>query len=315
MLSFKQFSFPPANQNSATPFEPSLSTRRRWLYTKKNELNFGITLPGLCETTDYSTQMLAFFGIILLEVVPTIYGIAQGLLWEAVAAAILTDIFLAIIAHIWHDKILLAKNQLVVTTNPIAIKNLHRSISKYKFWTNFFYVMIFFSGCVKFAFFYVAYVYLDAIAIAILISYLLGAVLHVSYTGYFLYTSRYYWFVNSEFNQYLNTNGGKFMAIAINKQPISVDGASIQFNTVAIGLHNISKDNNNIYYFETLGILTDKELVSFINAQQNIIAQNVIAREGLLHQLRLFNAVPAGAVNLPNAMQNPNTGIILNQNN
>ncbi|QJD78877.1 hypothetical protein [Spirosoma rhododendri] len=323
MLSFKQFTFPPIGQLNNNPFDPSLSTKRRWFYTKKNELNFGVTLPGLCETTDYSTQMLAFFGILLLEIIPTVYGIAQGLLWEAVAAAILIDIALAIASHLWHNKILVAKNQLVITSNPIQIQNIQGEISKYKIWTNFFYALIFLSGCIKFAFFYVAYIYVDAISGAVLVCYLLGAVLHITYTGYFIYTSRYYWFVNSEYNQYLKTGGGRFAINIVNKQPILVDGAQVALNTAQIGLHRISVDSKGTYFFETLGIMTDKELVGFINAQQSQIAQSVIAKEGLKHQLQSLGILPNG-VNMQNnpgpqfnvAAINPPTinGVSANQN-
>lgn len=298
MLSFKQFDFPPIGQRNSLPFDPSRSTKMFWLYTKKNELNFGVTLPGLCDTIGYSTQMLAFFGILILEIAPTIYGIGQGLLWQAVAAAILVDVFFAVVAHLWHDRILLAKNQLVITSDRIATQNLKRQINKYIFATNFFYFLIFVSGCVKFFFFYKAYLYFDAIAGAILVCYLLGAILHINYTGYFLYTSRFYWFINNEYKQYLDTNAGRFSVNQMSIQPITTDGANVQFNTMTKGLHKISKGTDNVYYFETLGIMTDKELSGFIEAQQNAIARDVIAREGLSHQLLNFNAVNFGAVNL-----------------
>lgn len=321
MLSFKQFDFPPVGQNNTVPFDPSRSTKMFWLYTKKNQLDFGVTLPGLCETTGYSTQMLAFFGILVLEIAPTVYGIAQGLLWQAVAAAILIDIFLAIVAHLWHDKILLAKNQLVITPNAIATQNLRRQIGRYTFYTNFFYFLIFLSGCVKFFFFYIAYLYFDAIAGAILVSYLLGGILHITYTGYFLYTSRFYWFVHNEYKQYLNTNALRYSVNAPSIQPITTDGANVQFNMITKGLHRIFKGTDGTYFFETLGIMTDKELVGFIGAQQNAIARDVIAREGLSQQLLNFNALNAGAVNLGgnptgvnNAFVNPAV-IVPSQNN
>jgi hypothetical protein len=316
MLSFKQFTFPPQGQYTNLPFEPSVPTKKFWLYTKKNEINYGITLPGLFETTGYSTQMLAFFGILLLEIIPTVYGINQGLLWEAVAAAILVDIILAVVSHLWHYDMLLARNQLVISNNPIDIQNLKNSIKKYKFITNIFYFLIFISGCVKAAFFYIAYLEIDAISGAVIICYLLGSVLHITYTGYFLFTSRFYWFINQEFKVYLKTNGGKYSASNINIQPITTDGAQVKLNVSAQGLHNISMDQNGNFYFETLSVLTDRELTGFINAQQNSIARGVIAREGLSQQLLQIGAIQMGAANIQQQpiLQN-NAPVVNNQNN
>ena len=309
MLSFKQFDFPPVDQNNTKPFDPTRSTKRFWLYTKKNELNYGVTLPGLCETTGYSTQMLAFFGVLILEIVPTVYGIKQGLLWQAVVAAIFVDIFFAVVAHWWHNKILLLKNQLVITYDPISKQNLKRQISKYNYLTNSFYFLIFLSGCIKAILFYKAYIFFDAIVCGVFVCYLLGAILHITYTGYFLYTSRFYWFLHGEFKEYLNTNQGEKIgnhSVTERKdQKINTDGTNIQFETTTKGLHRIFKDTNGFYHFETLGILTDKELAGFIEAQQNPIARDVIAREGLSRQLLNFAAVNIGAVNL----RDPNTSV------
>ncbi|GAB3644286.1 hypothetical protein GCM10027423_49230 [Spirosoma arcticum] len=264
-------------------------------------MNFGITLPGLCETTGYSTQMLAFFGVLILEIVPTVYGIAQGLLWQAVVASIFVDIFFAVVAHWWHYDILRAKNQLVITNDSIESQNLRRQINKHSFYTNLFYFLIFVSGCIKFFFFYKAYVFFDAIAGGALVCYLLGALLHITYTGYFLYTSRFHWFMHNEFRKYLNTNAERFATHQPNPQPIQTSGANIQFNTLTKGLHKIYKTSDGQHYFETFGILTDKELSEFVKAQQNPIARDVIAREGLSQQLLNLGLINAGAVNLRNA--------------
>ena len=304
MLSFKQFDFPPAGQNNNNPFDPKMSTKKFWLYTKKNELNYGVTLPGLCETTGYSTQMLAFFGILILEAVPTIYGIKQGLLWQAVVAAIFVDIFFAVAAHWWHDEILKRKNQLVITLDSIEKQNLIREIKKYTFFSNFFYFLVFVSGCIKSFLFFKAYIFFDAIVAGVVVCYLLGAILHITYTGYFLYTSRFYWFLHNEFKVYLDTNKnqilGKFSVNQRNLQPINTNGTNIHFNLVNKGLHSISRDSSGTYYLDTLGIVTDKELVGFIETQQNPIARDVIAREGLSRQLLNLGLINNGAVNLIN---------------
>lgn len=297
MLSFKQFDFPPVGQESNRPFNPSHSTQKFWLYTKKNESNNGIALPGLCQTVEYSTQMLAFFGVLLLEIAPTVYGISQGLLWQAVAAAIFIDVILAVIGHWWHKEMILAKNKLVITTNSISQQKIKQSISKYQSYTNLFYFLIFSSGCLKFFFFYSAYIFFDAIALGVLFCYLLGAVLHITYTGYFLYTSRFYWLIWNEYKQYMYEEKYSILDPVI--QPINTSGTNIKFDLISVGLHKIYMKDDGIFYLSTFGIMTDTELSNFIKTQQNRIAQDIIAREGLSQQLLIMGELDRGDNNSP----------------
>lgn len=293
MLSFKQFSFPPINQNNNNPFDPSPPTKRKWLYTKKKPLPFGITLPGLCQTSDYSTQMLAFFGILVLEAVPTIYGIGQGLLWEAVMATIFVDIFLAIGSHWWHDDITLEKNLLVIEEDAPARKELETSISRRKIYSNLFIFLIIISGITKAFLFYSAYIFFDAIVVGVIVCYLLGAILHINYTGYFIYTSRFYWFIHREFSVYTKTNKnqqlGEYSTNQVKEYPIKTYNAKIDFVTGKQGLHEIYKNEEERYFFKTLGIMTDKELAGFVRSQQSPVTRDVIAREGLAIQLLQFD--------------------------
>jgi hypothetical protein len=75
-------------------------------------------------------------------------------------------------------------------------------------------------------------------------------------------------------------------------------------------------DQNGNFYFETLSVLTDRELTGFINAQQNSIARGVIAREGLSQQLLQIGAIQMGAANIQQQpiLQN-NAPVVNNQNN
>lgn len=281
MLSFRQFEFQP-NQN----FEPSKSTKEFWLYTKKSKRTFaGVTLPGLYETVGYSTQMICFFAIFILELIPTIYGIEEGVLWEAIMGAIFIDIFFAIVSHWWHDKICLYKNELVIASTEVSKEDLRRKINRYNSFTYFFYLLILASGCLKFYFFYDAYMTPDAIAGAVLVCYLLGSILHIAYTGYFLYTSRFNYKIHSEYSRYISSNGQSFGITDSNPQPINTDNTNVQITEYQAGQHKILKKENDQYYFDTYGVLTDKELASLIGIQKSATSQSMIAREGLKQQL------------------------------
>jgi hypothetical protein len=281
MLSFKQFEFQP-NQN----FEPSKDTKEFWLYTKKSKRTFaGVTLPGLYETVGYSTQMIAFFAIFILEIIPTVYGIEEGVLWQAIVAAIFIDIAFAIVSHLWHKKICLHKNELVLAPGEVAKEALNREINRYNFYTYFFYLLILASGCLKFYFFYDAYMTPDAIAGGVLLCYLLGSILHIAYTGYFLYTSRFNYKIQSEYSKYIASGGKSFSITDINPQPIDMDSSNVQIKEYTAGAHTIAKREDGKHYFDTYGVLTDKELAALVGIQQSSLAQSIIAREGLKQQL------------------------------
>ncbi len=281
MLSFRQFEFQP-NQN----FEPSKATKEFWLYTKKSKRTFGgVILPGLFETVKYSNQMIGFVTIFILELIPTVYGIEEGVLWEAIVVAIFIDIALAIVSHLWHDKICRYKNELVLAPNEVAKEDLRRKISKCNTYTYFFYFLILASGCLKFYFFFDAYMTQDVIALGALVCYLLGAILHIAFTGYFLYTSHFNYKIHAEYSKYISTSGKSFGITDSNPQPINTDNTNVQITEYTAGQHKIFKKENDQYYFDTYGVLTDKELASLAGIQKSATSQSIIAREGLKQQL------------------------------
>ena len=284
MLSFKQFNFPPDQD-----FVPSKETKNFWLYTKKSKRTFGgVALPGLFETVGYPTQMIGFFAILLLETIPTIYGIGEGVLWQAVVAAIFIDIFLAVVSHIWHDQICRHKNELVNADRGVVKEDLKRKIDRYTLYTYIFYILIIVSGILKFYFFYDAYMTPDAIAGAVLICYLLGSILHVAYTGYFLYTSRFNYKIQSEYSRYVLTDGEKFKDTTGKvPQPLFSDGDTFKVEPTTSGEHKIFQSPEGRYFLETCGVLTDNELANLI-VRQPYDVQGLIARKGLKRQMEIL---------------------------
>ena len=284
MLSFKQFIFPPGQD-----FVPSKETKNFWLYTKKSKRTFGgVALPGLFETIGYPTQMIGFFAILLLEIIPTIYGIGEGVLWQAIAAAIFVDIFLAVVSHIWHDRICRHKNELVNADREVIKEDLKRKINKYNTYTYIFYVLIIGSGILKFYFFYDAYMTPDAIAGAVLVCYLLGAILHIAYTGYFLYTSRFNHKIQSEYSEYVSSGGVTFKdKTGEIIQPLFPEGMALNVQPDSSGNHKIFQSDSKIFFLETCGILTDNELANLV-VRQPYDAQGLTARAGLKRQMEIL---------------------------
>jgi hypothetical protein len=285
MLSFKQFHFDP-NQN----FEPSKQTKDFWLFTKKSQANFaGIHLPGLFESVGYSIQIVAFVAILILEGIPTYYGIEEGVLWQGIVAAIFVDIALAICSHLWHNKTCLYKNQLVIAISSVDQERINRLINSAKSKTYIFYFLILLSAGFKFYLFIDANRTWNAISIGTLVSYSLGAILHIAYTGHFFYTSRFNHKIQGEYTQFVSSNGLKFGINAHLEQPINTDNTNITLNETKVGGHSIFKKEDGRYYIKTFGILLDVELAALAGVQQTSIAQSIVAREGLKHQLLILN--------------------------
>lgn len=283
MLSFNQFDFSP-NQD----FQPTKPTKDFWLYTKKNNSNFaGIHLPGLFANVGYSVQIAAFLGILLLEGLPTYYGVDQGVMWQGILGAIFVDIAFAILSHLWHNKICLYENELVIAKTIVLQESYRRKINSAKSKTYFFYLLILFSGFLKFYLFFNAYITWDSVTMVVLVCYVLGSVLHIFFTGYFFFTSRFNYKIQSEYSDFINSNGQKNKISGFLEQPIQTDGNSLL--ETKSGNHSIFM-KNNIFYFKTWGILNDNELSALIGVQQTQIAQSIVAREGLGHQLLILNA-------------------------
>ena len=241
--------------------------------------------------------MLSFFAILVLELVPTIYGIDEGVLWQAIVAAIFIDIFLAIVSHLWHDKICLNRNLLVVATNTDQKEGLKRIIATYKGYTNLFYFLIIMSGCLKFYFFFDAYMVIDAIAGGVLVCYLLGALLHISYTGYFLYTSRFNYLFYTEFNKFSKqytvedaNESGKYYR-STDSEKIDTGDQYAQLKECDYHGHEVEEKSDKSYSLKTNGVLTDKDLSELLNRQNGDTNKTYVAKTGLKLQLQSIGVI------------------------
>jgi len=283
MLSFRQFQFDP-NHN----FEPSKQAKEAWLYTKKSSANFaGVQLPGLFDSVGYSVQMAAFIGILILEGVPTYLGYDNGVNITGILAAIFVDIALAVISHIWHSKVCVLENQLVIEENPIKKEFLKRKANSFKLKGYFFYFIIILSAAFKFYIFFEVYEVMDTTSIFVLACYLLAGILHIAYTGYFFYTSRYNAIMQKENDEFIISNGVKHGISGVLEQPIEAENVALK-ETVA-GRHKLVKKEDGKFYFVTYGVLLDKELAALIGVQTSALTQSIVAREGLKHQLLILN--------------------------
>jgi hypothetical protein len=280
--SFKSFYFSPEDN-----FEPSVALRKYWRNTKKMPSSFaGIQLPGLMSTHGYSSQIICFFIIFILEGAATYLGYAQGMLWEAVLGFIIIDIFLAIIAHWWHDMVCQYKNQLVVSNDTAVQKDLRSKIAMYERRQYSFYFLIVLSGGAKCGFFYDSYRMIDGLFVAVVACYMIAAVLHIVFTGYFWFTSRFNFLIWREHEEYVEAHGTVHRIQGYLPRVINNQGVTL--NEATAGKHKIKKQDGR-YHFVLYGLLEDSELNALILEQQTPAAQGIIAREGLSLQLEQLN--------------------------
>lgn len=260
-------------------FEPSRGTKNFWLYTKKKAEAHG-GLPGMFSTDSYSTQMLLFIAIFILEGVATVYGYEEGMLWEAVVGCIVIDIFFAIGAHAWQKEICELKNTLLVETQIVEKTRLQERIETCERYSTLLNILIGVSGLVKCLFFYDTYMNIDGVFMGVVACYLIAALLHVYYTGYFLYTSRFNYLIWKEYNKHIASGGTVYAAKHLN---ILIANNDIDLYATNAGSQRIVKKAQ--YFFKTQGVLDDTELKRLIAGQLTPAAQAIVAREGSKLQL------------------------------
>ncbi len=265
--SFKTFHFAPGFN-----FEPSRGTKNFWLYTKKKAEAHG-GLPGMFSTDGYSAQMLLFITIFILEGIATVYGYEQGMLWEAVVGCILIDIVLAMWAHWWQNEVCQLKNAKLVEADIVQRTNLEARIETCERYSNILNCLIGVSALIKCFFFYDTYMNLDGVFMGVIACYLIAALLHVYYTGYFLYTSRFNYLIWKDYKKHIASGGAQYAA---NHLSIKITNDGLDLAETMAGRQRIVKAQQ--YFFKTQDILQTHELNMLIAAQRSVAAQAIITR-------------------------------------
>lgn len=269
-------------------FEPSHSIKKAGLFTKKSShLYAGVTLPGFFQTTGYSWQLIGFLSIFLLEGIATYWSYNEGGSIQVVIGLILFDIVLALASHWKHSDIVLAKNQIIFQSGALQ-QQTKRKLLNALIWRNTFYFLIIFSGVTKFLFFFLIYMIFDARALLIGFFYLIGSILHILCTGYALFTLRFKIGIANDHSNYISSDAKQYV---FNTLKLPINAGNEKLTPVVVGLHEIMAENG-IYYFQTKGILNDRELGNMIARQENDNSRRIIAVEGVKHQYEIYGMNP-----------------------
>jgi hypothetical protein len=269
-------------------FVPSKETKKWGLYTHKSRhIYAGIILPGFFQTTLFTFHLIGFFSIFILEGLAILWSFEEGSSIAIILGLAFFDIFLAIMAHRKHNEIVLNKNYVLFLEGERKT-NYQRKLSSLNLYKNFFYFLIMFSAIAKFYFFFSIYFFFDAVSLLILFLYLLGGLLHVTCTGYAIFTLIFYRMISKERSKYLDSEGRDSTYDRNNpfEQVISTS-EGIRLQPVEIDFHKIVERDGQ-YYFQTFGVLNDRQLGNMINRQIDDNARRLVAIEGIKHQEKIL---------------------------
>ena len=132
----------------------------------------------------------------------------------------------------------------------------------------------------------------NGVTLAILMSYALVAILHISSTGYFLFGMWNKWRIRSDEKRYLrDERGASNFEATFSRESAHFGG---QLKSKEVGEHSLIRENSGQNYFKTRGILKDFQLHQLISAQKSIgqSAEELVSIEGLVHQLDILQQDP-----------------------
>jgi hypothetical protein len=275
-------------------FEISADTKRLWLATRKEQRGI---LPGLFRTDKFSTDAAFLWVVIFLEIggfaAITVDSGLGAAAW-IVLGCLVADVFCAIWLHYGVGDRQRAKNELVTidSANTPRVGLLKRSVNKYKWKDWIAKVLIVLLGLLKAFFFTIAHGGLDQTVILLGIGYLACAVFNIEYTMYAV--------SESKFKRAEQGDRDRF-------EDGDEDVTATQFRifdfTTLLRLNSATVDKHTLEFFEsylengepkyrhiltTFGILTDDQLGSLVGAQEDDTRREMLAKEGLKHQLLIL---------------------------
>jgi len=288
-MDFINFEFDP-NSN----FTPSNETKNWGMYTHKSKHTIaGMTIPGFYQTTNITFHLLGFFFVFILEGIAIVWSHEEGSSIAIILGLAIFDIFLAIMAHRNHANITIYRNLIIFTegTDKLKYEDKLSSLINNR---NFYYFLIIVSAMAKFYFFFSIYMFFDAVSLLILFLYLLVGILHISCTGYAIFSLIFLRKISVEHSKFKKSSGKKhyYDVQSPLNQPINLDGIKSLREVVVDRTHSIIKreeDDKVNFYFKTNGVLNDRQLNIMISNQQTDTEKRIIAVEGIKQQYLILN--------------------------
>jgi hypothetical protein len=276
------------------PFEPSRESKKMFLSTRKEELTYGgFTHPGLFNSYNYSKDSWFFFLAILLEVIGLGLIIHYGN-FEAGNAlliafvAVILDLAFAYAHHLPQKNIQNHKISLVLEDDEKELERIESKLKLSKRVKSFLILPLVILAGFKIFIFYVVYHRIDVVLIAVVVSYIVVAAIHIFNTGYFFSELLRRRKEARERKSYLDESNRAANFEARKLQTEFIPNVKIEFiDNETFGL--VSSNENSKAEIFSHGILYDSQLQQLIDKQDksNPTAAYEVARAGLKHQYRV----------------------------
>lgn len=168
---------------------PGEDVLRLLLGTKKHTYVVGKQLdcPGLIDYNDNPWPTLWFSVAVILEAFGLWVLFQAGLVWFAAAALFFIDIALAFVRHLPVGKIRHQKNVLVLTEPGTTSDHIRNKIRKYRILTWIVSLGIVAIALVKILGFYAFVGEINPMTLFIIVTYIVVAIIHLTFTGYFIW--------------------------------------------------------------------------------------------------------------------------------
>lgn len=299
----RQSPFNPKND----AFEPSIETKRKWMLTRKMNVNGRLDkLPGLFSTYNYSSDQLIYFITILLE----IFGVwifvsvsgSPDLIYFAIGFITMNHILVFLSHFISQEKICYAKNlqylnELIFSKQDDPFSEKPSSSNK-----KWLLLKLLFGGLITaIAIFKVIFYYyliggiIDILSIGIFITFITIAFFHIFHTGYFFSELIVRHSLERDYRKFLKigkSNQNKYwikgyrtfhFQSEIDLVPVTIDNGRHHLEKISESL------KNNTYQFRSWGILTDEDISMMSSTQKTPNSKIIVNSRGLEHQLQILN--------------------------
>jgi hypothetical protein len=280
-------------------FEPSLFTKKLWLFLRKSpRIIGGVTLPGLFQTPHSSVDTGFFITALALEAWGLLnLSIVTEIQFAYMVLPFLIDLVLAFFRHLPQGSICEMSNRLVVA-EKVEKDILQDKIKSRQRIVGVLSALIVLAALGKaYVFWSAQFGAFDALTAGILLSYLLAALIHIQCTGYFLFrvaTSVSLWHNRGSYRRGKEPGASEDQKVTIGARAHSpelhppfklVEATAREQRLVRTG-------DAKTYWFETWGVLRDGELDALASAQRAEEQSAFVARAGLRHQLHILRVGP-----------------------
>lgn len=286
-------------------FEPSIETKRKWMLTRKLNLQGEIDkIPGLFNTYNFESDKTIYFIIIILELIGfwAIWNISGGspsFIYFSIGMILLNHVIIIVSHFNSQGKICLASNQKYLyktkqnKDDPFT-KTLDNG-EKWQLMKSFFGLLVFILALLKsYLYYLLSGGIVDIINIGVIITFLLSAYFYVFHAGYFFSELIVNYHLKKDYQKFLATGKSEQNKYWVKGYRVFPFHSEVPIAPITIdnGRHYLETISNHSDYncqFRSWGLLTDDDLATFSSAQTTPNASLIINSNGLDHQLQILN--------------------------